>query len=551
MNSFRDSSGSFVRQGQTEDEQVFFDHEVPPGSAGASSSLLANPTPSLHRSPLERGSAHNAHPTVFPHGASPTTLLSRSAEGSSRAGGGEASSSSSFVPFHHIASNAPPTHHHHTLTLDQLTSLSMLPNDLRDRERLMKHITYLSSVVNRLQMEVNYYRQAVPQASGPGRGLLSVGEQQGDTALTQPQQQWALMAHDELQRRFDPIVAELQLGRLDNIVAQQSLLREADAQRVAAIEKEAEDLHQQVQQWKERYQESIDALHAAQQWEQVANGLETELAGSREEVYHLRRTERRLVSQMRKLRQQVGQVSPSAVFIDDDDDDEVSEKSDTDHILRRGPAQSPPPQPRYERMYVEMDEIAARQDLLVEELWFGPLLYALHMVVAYDTELQSFRDLNPQVPPQVFEDEQHQQAAMVHEAVNTSTALHQQQQATLAVVQELESLRQAHTFMGIQCQRMERLLEGERSRNELLAADHCKQLEQIHDHLAAERREYLDRVAVEVRHAFREGMMREKANRRARRAALASAAPGAQVDAPPSSDASSAHHSLDVSQQPT
>jgi hypothetical protein len=433
-----------------------------------------------------------------------------------------------------------------------------LPNDLRDRERLMKHITYLSSLVHRLQLELEHYRPAMAvqqhykhdeRAQGSG-GAVSIPS--SSPAALLPQFGLTALAAEELQRRFDPLVAEAQLSRLDNTLAQQSLLREADAMRIASLEQAQDQLHAQVSQWKQRFEESDTALQAAREWEVVAASRGEELRELQSEVGRLRRTERRLVGNLRKLKQHLGQHPVSSENDSSDDDALIRARESTQPSTpsRQQEQQWAPLQHsaaieqhhRYQRLFFDMDEAAARQDLLVEELCFGPLQYALHMAVAYDTELQSFRGIGDEYDVGAPADgasiglvvgdsseaiaplHSHAGAATLHNTSTASSSRHEQQQAALTVAQQLESLKQSYAYLEIQHSRMERLLDGERRRNQLLASDHCSQLEQIQHHLSNERKEYLERLAVEVRHAFREGMLREKANRRARRAA--GSAPG-------------------------
>jgi hypothetical protein len=412
----------------------------------------------------------------------------------------------------------------------------------------------LSSLVHRLQLELEHYRPAMAvqqhythddRVQGSGGAVPS-----SSPAAFLPQFGLTTLAAEELQRRFDPLVAEAQLSRLDSTLAQQSLLREADAMRIASLEQAQDQLYVQVSQWKQRFEESDNALQAAREWEVVAASRGEELRELQSEVEGLRRTERRLVGNLRKLKQHLGQHPASSDENSDDDDALIHARESTQPSTpsRQQEQHSGAPlqhsaaieqHHRYQRLFFDMDEAAARQDLLVEELCFGPLQYALHMAVAYDTELQSFRGIGDEYDVGAPADgasiglmggvvgseavvplHSHAGAATLHNTSTASSSLHEQ----LTVAQQLESLKQSYAYLEIQHSRMERLLDGERRRNELLASDHCGQLEQIQHHLSNERKEYLDRLAVEVRHAFREGMLRGKANRRARR--TAGSAPG-------------------------
>ncbi|CUG31896.1 Hypothetical protein, putative [Bodo saltans] len=431
------------------------------------------------------------------------------------------------------------------------SQLVPLPNDLRDRERLMKHITYLASLVHRLQLEVEYYRHpAVVGQTTSQHQHQAEGGATPSSSFFHSQFGLTALAAEELQRRFDPIVAEAQLSRLDATLAQQSLLREADAMRIAALEREQDQLQQYAAQWKQRFEEVDEALQAAREWEGVATSRAEELRSCQAEVDRLRRTEQRLVSNLRKLKVHLGQ-QPASSSSDDDVESHAVAADDRLHHSSpsHAPLQTSPPldqHHRYQRLFFDMDEAAARQDLLVEELCFGPLQYALHMAAAYDTEMQAFRTIGDDVmvdhhrsPSAEYH---HRPSGGSHAAApqhhppppaaggshtashNTSTtSRHEEHQVALTIAQQVEALKQSNAFLDIQHKRMERLLEGERRRNEVLAADHCAQLEQIQHHLSTERKEYLERLAVEVRHAFREGMIREKANRRAKRAAAAAA----------------------------
>lgn len=409
-----------------------------------------------------------------------------------------ASSSAPVYPTHRAAPSALPD-----LTNEPL-SAAPLPNDLLDRQRLMRHITYLSSVAQRLQLELTHYQQSSGSIAGHDTsGVLQAA------------------ASQELQRQFDPIVAETQIRRLDDTIAQQSLMREADAKRCDALERELERMRRDQDALVEKMDHMESEKVAAMTWEQVAYQAQARVNELSEELEQCRHNEARMDQEMRRMRRvlklQFGESSALDVDVSEHDSPiveptTVSVASDVDAA-------------RLQLLFLEMDEIAARQDLFITDMFFQPLRVALEAALVYQTEATRLRDedaIRSAVVPSADADV----PGMSVPAGSSSHDRSMEEQQSLALHQEIEAYKQQNILLDAQVQRLERALEGERDANRRMASAHASQLQDINDLLTAERHQYLERLAGEVQRAFRDGMLRERLHRKQRRELRRAAASG-------------------------
>lgn len=303
-----------------------------------------------------------------------------------------------------------------------------------------------------------------------------------------------------MQRSFDPIIAEAQIRRLDDLLAQQSLMREVDLRRIAGLETELSRVLEARNVLAKGMSDMGELHKEVSHWREVAATAEAALHDVQEECVALRAAEAELVQRITLLRKQ-GVVA---------DDERTT-------AMRR--AQEREEQRlRVERLFVEMDETAARQDLFIEDMFFRPLRVALDAAIVFETEAnelraaEALRAVEVPIPPNSSG------GTWMNQSTASSTTSQQQQEA-LIVRGELEAMRQQNIFLHSQVQRLERLVEGERNRNETMMVEHTRHLERVQDVIASDRRQFSEKLASEVNSAFREGMLRERAARKAKREA--------------------------------
>ena len=371
--------------------------------------------------------------------------------------------------YHH-----PASHHQQSglIAADDVLKFAPLPNELADRQRLMHHISLLTSHVQRLQLQINASDIHVPE---------------------------------DVLRSFDPVISELQIRRLDDLLAQQSLMREADRAKLTRLEHEAGRLLQE-------RSALMDHIAALEQRVEGEGALHDELARRDEtirmmerEVDQLRRTEDRLSHELLRSRQ-LADDQPYSVHVQRPQDSWRQQRDDgcSDHVTM------------YETKDVEVGEAVARLGLVASML-FEPLAVALEAGIIWNEELARLKaspngttSPHPQLPDDTrSENGAHNisQQQLLHEALLSRG--------------EFEVQRQKVLFTNMQLERAERLLEAERQRCDQLAASHRRELEELTAEVAKERQHILDRLVPDVeqqlRHAYREGRLFERNKRREKR----------------------------------
>ena len=345
-----------------------------------------------------------------------------------------------------------PLSHHNNNNQGQYDGIEppnvMLPHEVADRRGLMRTITTLSTQVQRLTLQL---RRAPP------------------------------LSEDHI-RSFDPLIADAHIRRLNDTLAQQSMLREMDRQRLKELEDRIanrahleRDLEEKLHTFRERVLAQEARLDSAQAEIEEAAGL-------REEVNRLRSNEVRLNAELEELR-----------YSDRDDDPDRITLVDT----RRPRPSSAPSSSQgdggaaLERAFLEMDETASRQDLLLECV-FEP------MYVAFDAGITWCRE--------VVRMQQASEELQVESAHDTTA---QSEKDVLVAESEIESLKHQLIYAKMQSERADRALEHERKRNLLLAREHFERVEALAKQHSQSRQVMLNAVLPELQgrlmQAFRDG----------------------------------------------
>jgi hypothetical protein len=346
--------------------------------------------------------------------------------------------------------------------VDDVLRYAPLPNELVDRQRLMQHISLLTAHVQRLQLQLRASSIHVPE---------------------------------EVQRSFDPVISELQIRRLDDLLAQQSLLREAERGRISRLEAEVARLQQERTAMldhiaaMEKRVENDDALR------REIGRRDEKLRNAEAEVDHLRRVEQRMAQQLQRYTQ-LSEDQPYTVRVQRRRDDEEPagrgwRRNDNDEKVA---------------LEVGEEEALARQALMAEAL-FEPLAVALEAGIIWHSEMERMRGKRA-------EDDSQSEAT---KSTNAQQLMHE----ALVARGDYEVQRQKVIFVNMQLERTERLLTAERQRCEQLAEAHNRELEMLTAQVAKERQHILDRLVPDVeqqlRHAYREGRIFERNRRRERR----------------------------------
>ena len=325
----------------------------------------------------------------------------------------------------------------------------MLPHEVSDRRGLMRTITTLSTQVQRLTLQL---RRAPPLS-------------------------------EEHVRSFDPLIADAHIRRLNETLAQQSLLREMDRQRIADLEGRIasrafleRDLEEKLQTFRERVLTQEARLDAAHDELQAAAGL-------RAEVEQLRATEVRLNRALEGLHSYDTESDPHSVrLVDTRQPSPMQPTGDEAPIA-------------LERAFLEMDETAARQDLLLECV-FEPMYVAFDAGITWCREVERMR-------------ERAEEAGAHDTQVSAQESTTLSERDALVAESEIESLRHQLLFAKMQLDRAERAVEHERRRNETLARENFERLEVLAKQQTRTREAMLNAVLPELQgrlmQAFRDG----------------------------------------------
>ncbi|KAK7197045.1 hypothetical protein NESM_000648400 [Novymonas esmeraldas] len=412
--------------------------------------------------------------------------------------------------------------------------------DYSDRQRLLYHITYLSTQLQRAQLQVEDLTRVVcvlrGTAAGDAAGVAAV-----KAALKADATSAAVLAardekdvHAALQASlavFDPVIAQAQIYRLDDALAQIGLLREAE---LAQLRKKSAALldHRALLSRLSSEVEQLRSKTAA--LEQYKQNAETQLSAARLEVEQLRYEERRLnqrVSGMEQLAQEGTWMSNVRVV-----------GAAPAVPLDAGGSPAPPQQ---QQQQLVREEQVARQALLLDIFW-DPMLIAFDAGLTWlsDSAALQARDAGAEaasdqpvarVGPGVVKggsagaDERDlvslaQAGILVDTPAPPTDAdlllLRRQQEEVAQLRARVHLLQERHRVAQLDTERVQSLYEGEVRRSERMAHDHAAQLQQAYDEVVRDRQCIMHKLKQEVedqiRLAFEDGRAYERSSARSR-----------------------------------
>ena len=336
-------------------------------------------------------------------------------------------------------------HLNHSGAVDSPQPIGLLPTDDSDREALMRTITFLSTQNHRIKLILD----------------------------KEP------MVDDDTVRSFDPIIAENHIQRLENLLAQMSLLRESDKRAMAKYEAELHDVRYQRAQLLRHNKQRDDLVEKLENKLATHNSLMSKVHDLEVEVSQLRGLETTLLRDLTAARTRTLRTDDVAVVVRSDP------RGGCDvHIA-----------------FLEMDETAERQDLLLDML-FDPL------TIAFDAGLQWMA--------------QREQLAVENEAhlsqfTNSSQQL---ERDALVAHSEHEALKQRVLFDQAALSRTQRLLEFERTRCEKLVRDHLVELQDVYNKTSSQRQTFFESLLpdfkAQLAKAFQDGRLDRQRRREQR-----------------------------------
>ncbi|KPI84376.1 hypothetical protein ABL78_6583 [Leptomonas seymouri] len=416
-----------------------------------------------------------------------------------------------------------------------------------DRRRLLNHITYLSTQLQRAQLQVEDLTRTVCVL----RGLCGSGYQKnaGDdaSAATSPSAPVAAVraavtvdattaavlaarkeaeVHAALQAAlavFDPAIAQAQIYRLDDALAQMGLLREAE---LAQLKKTTAAL-QEHRTLASHLSEEVARLRSrATTLEQQKQHAETQLTAATLELERLRHEELRLnqrVAGLQELAQDGTWMSNVRVV---------------------GQAKASPSPSLLAQL--EEQERLARQELLLDIFW-DPILIALDAGLTWITDCAALHQGAALAAaaelPRSSEEAAHESAArgtppleeaerlsLVRAGVLVDNAppptdddlllLRRQHEEVAELRARVQLLQDRNRIAELEKERLHALYENEMRRSERMAQDHVAQLQQAYDEVAKDRQCIMNKLKGEVeeqlRLAFEDGRAHEKNRMRSR-----------------------------------
>ncbi|KAG8348214.1 hypothetical protein TRVL_00952 [Trypanosoma vivax] len=338
--------------------------------------------------------------------------------------------------------------------------------DYSDRRQLLSHITVLSGQLQRAEL------------------LLSNMPQ---SAVSQ-----------EMVARFDPIIAQAHVERLDGALAQISLLHEVQRNRSMALEAENAVLREERNRLGQRV-EMLDERTATLEMENKK--LRDALGAAEQEIVVLRDGENRLshrLHAMEELQQDGGRFSGVNVVV-------------------------APPRPACSAALSSLVEEEAIQRLvLLLEMLMEPICIAFDAGVVWIMETQVHREASGGTTAggQEFRGEGPKMLAgggsapdgTFQEAAGKELASLERRNREMHV--ELDAMKERCRVTEQEKRRLQLLLVEEQRRTESMAKEHYERLQSVHDQVVHERRQLMESLTLEVeekmRNAFRDGRLYEK-----------------------------------------
>ncbi|AYU79283.1 hypothetical protein conserved [Leishmania donovani] len=399
--------------------------------------------------------------------------------------------------------------------------------DYADRQRLLYHITYLSTQLQRAQLQVEDLTRTVCVLRG------AVGDSAAATAVKAAVKEDATSAavlaakeerdvHAALQASlalFDPVIAQAQIYRLDDALAQVGLLREAELAQLRKANAALQDHRTLVS----RLSEELAQLRSkTATLEQEKQRTETQLTAAVLEVEQLRYEERRLnnrVAGLEELAQDGTWMSNVRVV-------SAAAASTQACVSRSSPL-----------VRLEREEQLARQALLLDVFW-DPVLIAFDAGLTWLSDSAALQakgsaaQEQPMAPggAKAFVGERDlislAQAGILVETPALPTdadllLLQRQQEEVTQLRSRVQLLQERNRVGQLETERLQFLYEGEVRRSERMAKDHAAQLQQAYDEVVRDRQYIMNKLKQEVedqiRLAYEDGRAYEKSRARSRR----------------------------------
>ncbi|KAG5500844.1 hypothetical protein JIQ42_04870 [Leishmania sp. Namibia] len=399
--------------------------------------------------------------------------------------------------------------------------------DYADRQRLLYHITYLSTQLQRAQLQVEDLTRTVCVLRGVVGNSAAVTTVKA--ALKEDATSAAVLAakeekdvHAALQASlavFDPMIAQTQIYRLDDALAQIGLLREAELSQLRTANAALQD-HRT---YANHLSEEVAQLRTkAATLEQQKQRAETQLAAAVLEVEQLRYEEQRLNKQVVGLK-------------------ELAEDGTWMSNVRVVSAAAAPTQTSVSLsslfVQLEREEQLARQALLLDIFW-DPVLIAFDAGLTWlsDSAALQARGSGAQeqsVAPdgvKALADERDlislAQAGILVETPPLPTdadllLLQRQQEEVTELRSRVQLLQERNRVSQLENERLQFLYESEVRRSERMAKDHAVQLQKAYDEVVRDRQYIMNKLRQEVedqiRLAYEDGRAYENSRSRSRR----------------------------------
>lgn len=414
------------------------------------------------------------------------------------------------------------------------TFYTIAASEYGDRQRLLYHITYLSTMLQRAQLQVEDLQQVVLILHDKVRQVAEEKEddENGDGAAATPQvledavravlhegavtttaaavsaAKKSQEVHEALHASlalFDPLIAQAQIHRLDDAIAKLSLLREAELQQLRAIEAEATELrgsHARLVEEVARLQTQCDSFdHQRRHQEDEIAAAKLEVARLRNEELHLNR--RLAVAE--------------SLTADGTRMDGVQVVSGTALPVETSRKQQ---QLSLQRLSLQEQEAVERQTLLLDAFW-DPMLIAFDAGITWLLETAALQMTTSASRCGAAAENPSPAASRTVEGAaepqHHIISLSHQQELMSQLQGRLQILQERYRVGLLERERLQFLYEGEVRRSEMMAQDHAAQLQRAYDEVLHDRECIMNQLQHDVKeqifHAFQDGRAYEQKHR--------------------------------------
>ncbi|KAG5477850.1 hypothetical protein LSCM1_05152 [Leishmania martiniquensis] len=399
--------------------------------------------------------------------------------------------------------------------------------DYADRQRLLYHITYLSTQLQRAQLQVEdltrtvcVLRGAVGDSAAAAAVKVALKEDATSAAVLAAKEERDV--HAALQASlavFDPMIAQTQIYRLDDALAQIGLLREAELSQLRKAHAALQDHRTHANRLSEEVAQLRIKTATLEQQKQRA---ETQLAAAVLEVEQLRYEEQRLNKQVVSLK-------------------ELAEDGTWMSNVRVVSAAAAPTQTSVPLssllLQLEREEQSARQALLLDIFW-DPVIIAFDAGLTWLMDSAALQARGSAAQEQSVAPEGAKALADERDLISLAQAgilvqapplptdadlllLQRQQGEVTQLRSRVQLLQERNRVSQLENERLQFLYESEVRRSERMAQDHAVQLQQAYDEVVRDRQYIINKLKQEVedqiRLAYEDGRAYENSRSRSRR----------------------------------